>query len=84
MNHCLCLYLLVSAGVVQVDDWTNASKLLNLLSGLKLDPVAFPPIARALCGMLRSRLQPSFNALYPDGPRSLCILNRKVLPCLSV
>ncbi|KAK9917111.1 hypothetical protein WJX75_001006 [Coccomyxa subellipsoidea] len=72
-NHKLGL----AAGLLQVDDWTNASKLLNLLSGLKLDPVAFPPISRALCGMLHSRLQPSFDALYPDGPRGLCILNRK-------
>lgn len=63
-----------------MDDWGNASKLLNLLSGLGLDPVGFPPIARALCGMLRSQLQPSFDALYPEGPRGLSILNRKVPP----
>ncbi len=73
---CLCC--------VQVDDWESASKLLNLLGSQKLDPVAFPPIARALCDLVQKRLEPSFKALYPDGPRSLCILNRKVLLVIAL
>lgn len=72
-NHKLGL----AAGLLQVDDWGNASKLLRLLTDLKLDPMAFPPIASALCGLLRARLQPSMAALYPEGPRGLCILSRK-------
>lgn len=69
---------------IQVDDWESASKLLNLLDSQKLDPMAFPPIARALCGLVRKRLEPSYKALYPDGPRGLCILNRKVPACHNI
>ncbi|BDA48856.1 THO complex subunit 2 [Coccomyxa sp. Obi] len=72
-NHKLGL----AAGLLKVDDWESASKLLNLLDSLKLDLMAFPPIARELCKLVRKRLDPSFKALYPDGPRCLCILNRK-------
>lgn len=77
----LCQVLKSVQCTMQVDDWENASKLLNLLDSQKLDPMAFPPIARELCKLVQKRLEPSFKALYPDGPRGLCILNRKVLAC---
>lgn len=63
----------------QVDDWQHASKMLNHLEAAGLCPVAYPPVGRALCGLIRKRLEPLFAALTPQGVRKGSILNRKVL-----
>ena len=69
-DHCL----------VQAGNWENGSQMLNHLIKLGVDPVAYPPIAKALCKMARDLVAPTYNGLYPDGLRGQCILSRKVAP----
>lgn len=46
-------------------------------------PVAYPPIAKALCKIARGHVAPSYSALYPDGLRGQCVLTRKVAISVS-
>ena len=66
--------------MVQAGDWENGSKMLNHLTKLGVDPVAYPPIAKALCKRARDLVAFTYNGLYPDGLRGQCILSRKVAP----
>jgi hypothetical protein len=69
-SGCVCLS--------QLDDWEHASKLLHQLQTAGLSPVAYPPIGRGLCGLVRRQLHPCFAALYPQGVRRGSILSRRV------
>jgi len=63
-------------GDAQVADWPSAETLLGALAGAGMQPAAVPEVARALCAAVSQRLAPRLAALYPDGPRGRCLLDR--------
>lgn len=63
-------------GSAQVADWPSAEALLGALAGAGMQPAAVPEVARALCAAVSQRLAPRRAALYPDGPRGRCLLDR--------
>ena len=63
---------------LQAGDWEDGSRLLRHLIDLDVDPVAYPPIASALCRVARSHVALTYSGLYPDGMRGQSLLSRKV------
>jgi hypothetical protein len=61
----------------QAGDWPAAQRLLGALAAAGMEAAAAPEVARALCAAVSQRLAPRRAALYPDGPRGRCLLDKR-------
>lgn len=69
---------------LQAGDWEDGCRLLRHLIDLDVDPLAYPPIASALCKVARGHVARTYSGLYPDGLRGQSLLSRKVsLSCMA-